>query len=564
MRRATTVVVLLLGAILAAAAYLTLRGFGLAGSLRPGGVRPLHPGDQEVAWIGPATSGDAWERLVAAVRSIQEQWSKRHPELPPLGVELEHVFTERTTDVPELALRLGGRGHPALWIRWYKTSSEIEAPAWLEQLAERDPPPIAILGGENSERALSLGRLLAECQQSWRGPAPLFLITTATADRYARETDASEAPLTAPSAPKLMHVYKDRSFRFSFTNSRMATVVMAFIRDHPEVWALSPSTVTLRAGAVAVANAPSCLAFLVSNDVLPPVYLYAVAWADDPYSKDLADRFGEVFQKRLEQQGVQPRPAAAGAERVMSDLVSYGVGDRDRPNPAEAHAIDNFFEDNPLLRGSRELLVLPTGTERARRFLRTVVNQAPQQMSNLVVLSGDSITFNNVFRDRDAAWNVQDMPVPLVFFSHRNPISKTAGFRPLPAGADPSAPTGTQDLLLYRDIVEALVQACAADPDMLGTSDQTRAGMRQLRWHDGRVRRGAKGVLFFNEDGDRSAGTGEHVVWLQPEQKNGRVLAQAVIRVWGVGPAPQDHPRWQRAGDPLKVLYDWPARTGGQ
>jgi hypothetical protein len=561
MSRAATLLLCLLAVIVAAAGYLSLRGFGLPGTPGLAGVRPVKPGDQEIAWIGPPTSGDTWERLVAAVQRLQEQWPRQHPEGAPLEVGLEHVFTERTTDVPELSLRVGGSG-PALWIRWYKTSSEVNDRAWLEQLGQRQPAPVAVLGGENSERALNLARLLASFRGRWAGPDPLFLITTATADRYARENDTSDVTLTAPGAPKLMQVYKDRTFRFSFTNSRMAAVVMAFVKDHPEVWSLSPSSVTVPAGAVGQADGLGILARFVSREELPPVCLYAVAWADDPYSRDLSDRFSEVFRKRLT--GLPPEvpaPGNSGSARIISDRVAYGVGDLDRPNPVEAHAIDSFFDSNPLLSGDRELLVLPTATERARRFLRTLANQGPDLMSNLIVLSGDAITFNNVFRDRDTAWNIQDMPVPLIFFSHRDPINVAAGFRPEPGPQDPSAPTGTQDLLLYRDIAEALVQAVTRDRSGLASADQAVKALRQLRWRDGGVHLYGSGIPFFNADGDRSDNTGEHVVWVQPERLNGRVLARATIRVWGHGPAGA---RWQPAGRPLTVLYDWPARGSTQ
>jgi len=544
---------------LLAGSFVTLRGFGLALS-GPANVRAVPPGHQEIAWIGPATSGDTWERLVAAVRRLQDHWSLRHADLPPLHADLDHVFTERTTDVPELALRLRDADAPALWIRWYKTSSELDARAWLEALAQRERPPVAILGGENSESALSLGRLLAEYRGRWSGPAPLFLITTATADRYARENQTSVAPLTAPGTPKLMNVYKGRSFRFSFTNSRMAAVVMAFVKDHPEVWSLSLSAAALPAGAVATADSLACLALLSCRDELPPICLYAVAWADDPYSIDLADRFGDVFRKRLEGSMSPATAADPGAARITHDVVAYGVGDRDRPNPVEAHAIDSFFDSYPLLHGWRELLVLPTGTERARRFLRTVANQGPEQITRLVVLSGDAITFNNVFRDRDAAWNVQDMPLPVVFFSHRDPIDAEAGFRSRPNPNDRSATTGTQDLLLYRDIIEALLLAAGPGPATLNDAEQTLQELRRLHWRGDRLHLQDKGIPFLDADGNRHQGTGEHVVWLQPQRRNGRVLAQATISVWGLRPDRQGPSRWRPAGEPLTVLYDWPAR----
>jgi hypothetical protein len=556
MRRAPTLPVLLLAVTVAAAGYLAVRSFELLGAPRLAGVQPVPQGHQEIAYLGPATSADTWERLVAAVRRLVEQWPEHHQDLPRLDAFLDHVFKERTTDVPELALWLGGRTDAKLWLRWYKLSSEMDASTWVDRLARRDRPPLAILGGENSDRALSLANTLQAYRGRWKGPDPVFLITTATADRYARADTVGDQPLSTPGTPRLMRVYPGRSFRFSFTNSRMAAVVMDFVQSHPEVWSHSPHAAAGPAALVG-AGGLTALTLLACRDQLPPVYLYSLAWADDRYSKDLADRFSELF---LEHFGRPPLAQAAGP-RVFYDQVPYGVGDRDRPNPQEAWAIDRFFDHNPLLQGNRQLLVLPTGTDSARRVLRALANRAPVDIRNLVVLSGDSITFNSIFRDRDVAWNIEDMPLPLVFFSHRNPINYAAGFRTRADSADPAATTGTQDLLLYRDIIEAVTQAAYRAGGGLGDAEHLRAGLARLRWDAGRVRLGGEGGRFFDEDGDRSDHTGEHVVWLNPKRREGRVLPEATISVWRLGPGPQPDLAWRRVGEPLEVQYDWPTRS---
>jgi hypothetical protein len=551
MRRAAAALLLVLAVTLAVAGYLSVRGLDLFGGPARAGVQMVPAGHQEIAWISPAASGDSWERLVAAVRRLQEHWPQFHPDLPRLRADLDHVFKDRTTDVPELALWLDGGEDAKLWIRWYKTSSENDDAAWVGMLAGRDRPPLAVLGGETSDRALSLARALQAVRGKWHGPDPLFFMTTATADRFAPEGAPTNVPLT-PDAPRLMHVYKGRSFRFAFTNSRMASVVMAFVKDHPKVWGHSPAYVAATVGAALAPGRLESVALFAARDQLLPVSLYELAWADDPYSKDLADRFSELFREAFDGPAVQ-------------EAVAYGVGDRERPNPAEAVVLGHFLEANPLLDGNRQLLVLPTGTDQARRVLRTIARRAPLAMPNLVVLSGDSITFNNVYRDRDASWNIQDLPVPLIFFSHRNPIDHSAGFLPRPEADDPSAPTGTQDLLLFRDVVEAVVQAASHTPGTLGDADQLQRRLRQVRWWKGRINLGGDGTSFFDADGDRSAGTGEHVIWLQPRRKDGQVLAQAVIEVWRRGVSVRGRPTWQMAGRPaapLEVQYDWPSRSG--
>ena len=69
-------------------------------------------------------------------------------------------------------------------------------------------------------------------------------------------------------------------------------------------------------------------------------------------------------------------------------------------------------------------LVLPTQTVRMRRFLINLQRRSPAVARNLVVLNGDAISFDAIFRDRDVAWNILDVPYSLVFFSHRNPIDR--------------------------------------------------------------------------------------------------------------------------------------------
>jgi hypothetical protein len=557
MRRVSLILLLLV--VAAAAGYFVVRGFALFGP-PPAGVRPVPQGWQEIAYLSPATSTDSWERFVAAVAFLQAQWPKEHPDLPPLGADLEHVFPERTIDVPELSLWLGKDG-PRLLVRWYKTSSEVDTAGWIEQLAARGRPPLAILGGENSDRALNTARILRDYRGKWHGPDPLFLITTATADRFPREDASSSEPLTAPQMPKLMDVYQGRSFRFAFTNHRMASVVMAFVKDHPEIWANSPHLPANAAGTAAMNNGLSALALLSCRDHMAPLAFYAIAWADDPYSLDLSDRFGEVFKEQFGDLG-SSSPEEAERMRIR-DEVPYSVGDRDRPNPVEAAALDRFFDHNPLFQGSREVLVLPTATDRARRVLHTLSNQAPFDLGNLLVVSGDSIPFNSVYRDRDVAWNIQTMPVPLIFFSHRNPINRAAGFRPKAAPGDPSAPTGTQDLLLYRDVLSAVVQAAFRRADAAADADQAAARLRGLHWLQGRLHAGSEGRPFFDANGDRSAGTGEHIVWVQPLREAGRVMPRATISVWRLGPGHNGRFRWFLAGAPLRVTYDWPAPASG-
>lgn len=535
--------------------FLSFAGVGLAGYLAawtlgiwnaPGQaqVRPVPPGHQEIAWIAPATSGDAWERLVAALKLLQQDWPKLQRGAT-LDVDLDKAFLDLTADVPEVGLRLGPGDANKLWVRWYKLSGDTDSRQWIVNLRQRDRPPLAIVGGDTSDRALALAKALADARKQWTGPAPLLLITTATADRYfPKERDVVTAHADWP---KLMGVYAGRSFRFAFTNQRMVQAVLDFVRQTPQVWPQKNQNPGVLAGVVGAANPWSSLALLSASGHLQPYFLYAMEWGDDGYSKDLAEIFFTEFAEQTQNQ----------AGNAHERFVPYSVGDQFQANPREDIAINFFLNRRAGLRDQQQLLVLPTGVQRMRRILRSLCRQAPTDMRNFVVVNGDAISFNTIYRDRDVAWHILDVPVPLVFFSHRSPVDKTAGFHPQKAA------TGTQDLLLYRDIFEALLQAGFDVERRLVDADQLHPSLRRLRWDRQRVQLPAadgpaNGLPFFDADGDRAPGTGEHIVWLQPTFEGQRNLPQATIRIWHVGGA-----GWEQSCAPLDVLYNRPNIPAG-
>ena len=59
-----------------------------------------------------------------------------------------------------------------------------------------------------------------------------------------------------------------------------------------------------------------------------------------------------------------------------------------------------------------------------------------------LVVNGDAIDFNTVYRDGNLTWPVQDLPFQLVFFCHRNPVYEEA-FQP-DVRADDAAPPDPQ------------------------------------------------------------------------------------------------------------------------
>src|SRR5437867_2489345 len=164
-------ILILLAIVFAALIYGGLRGLGYG---RGDDDAPAVPaGDQEVAWIHAATSGPSWERFVAGVHRARREW-------PELQVDDSRAFLDQTTAVPEVVLGVSGSSG-RLRIRWYKLTSETPSAQWVRRLARRKPPPLTFIGGGSSDRAVDLALALSE-QKTWPGPAPLLLITTATAN----------------------------------------------------------------------------------------------------------------------------------------------------------------------------------------------------------------------------------------------------------------------------------------------------------------------------------------------------------------------------------------------
>jgi hypothetical protein len=552
--RNTRLAAIVLAVIGLAAAYATLRSFDVLAARGLAEVKAVASGDQEIAWIAAATSSDTWERLVAALRNLEETWPKIHPSRRALRVDFSRAFLDLTVETPEIGLSIAGNDATHLWLRWYKVSSEAHARAWVEKLTRRTPPPLAVIGGDTSDRALSLARTLRKFRDRWSGRPPLLLLTTATADRY--DPDGHPDPvLTRTDWPKLMDVYKDRSFRFAFTNTRMAEAVVDFAHAHGELW-----TDTIPQAVTALVPGPGPWPSIVAlaADVHFQAYsLYTLAWNDDRYSLDLSDRFVKVFTDTF-----GPEAGGGWRGRIVSDNVDYSVGDYYQPNPSEAYAVNRFLLEPAQGPYRRQLLVLPTGAQPARRFLRTLVRRAPLEARKLVVLTGDSLTFNTIYRDRETAWNVLEMPVPLVLFSHRNPIDETAGFQPQADAEHPAATTGTQDLLLHRDLMEALTTAAFREGELLADADELNRRLRESRWikgrifvNDGQDRPEGGGVPLFDADGDRHNRTGEHIVWLRPLVEEDRTLPRAELTVWRLR-SDDATSGWRLVGKPLRADYE--------
>jgi hypothetical protein len=488
---------------LALAALLLAAGlYGAARLFGGGGPVPAVPrGDQEVAWIHAATSGASWERFVAGVHRASRDW-------PRLRVDDRRAFLDQTTAVPEVVLGVDGTD-AKLHIRWYKLTS--------------DPPPLAFIGGGTSDRAVELARAL-DAERGWPGPAPLLLITTATANSVTPDPDqaAGDEPSDAGARP-LMEVYPGRSFRFCFTNRQMAEAVVDFLWSQPGLRPFGDPLPALAAVPQAAGGPYGALALLAGQATECPATAATLWWMDDPYSIDLSEQFHAAFHRP----GLPPVVVRARG-------IPYSVGGFYRPNAWEADAAGHLLRElrrDPL---ERQVLVLPASAPQARRVLRAITGAMPLAGRQLVALSGDSINVNNVYRDADLVWNIRAVPVPLVFFTHQNPVDW--GDDPPPAGG--ALPTATDDVLLHANLVRILVESAyrldgtvgpapaGADspPDLLDDADALAGRLRGRR------------PAFFDESGDRRGGRGEYVVALRPEIRaaggGAQIRSAATLEVW--------------------------------
>jgi hypothetical protein len=556
-------------------------------------------GDYEIVWLYAATNASAWERFVAALRRGADHLRE---EFPGLKAEVgPAAFPPQTTAVPEVALELPG-GKRRLVFRWYKLTSDWNTHDWIDVLVRRNPPPLAIIGGSSSDVARELTRQVSELTDHMpAAQRPLLLLTTATADRVSQRTTEEIEAISPPHLPGdteetdvapgvlLNRIYPGRTFRFCFTNRQMAAAVTHFIWSQED---LRPDA--------------------------DPAYM--VQWEDDSYSRDLIDGFWRALRYKVAQSiarewswltanvvcGGFPPHLGGGSFPLhlvgpqvsrfhMSilpnpQIIDSSVGSFAMPNRYEAKVArdlcDLLMPSTP--RGSpqqRPLLIVTGQSLPSRRFLRALARSAPGLGPRLVVATGDAIPFNTIYRDRQVAWPIQDLPFPLVFFCHHNPVDPAAGFRPQDStlagagGADTStrapgtAATGTEDILLYAEILESLVQATLRDGQPCTGAAQLGERLAAVRLAGTRITYDPAGAPLFKPDGQRYSGTGEHVVCLRPWFQNGRVLPQATIEVWAWRPLERgslpaqvaggrEH-LWQRCSEPLLVSYDEFALEGG-
>lgn len=543
------VISLVLFAGLLVGGWVMVRGLGYLNATALARVQPVPPGDQEVAWVHAATNTSSWQRFVDGIHEVRKTW-------PQLRLDESNAFPEQTTAVAEVVVWLEGCPQK-MRIRWYKLTSELGSAQWVEELARRDPPPLAVIGGGSSDRARDLAQSLAE-QSGWKGSPPLFLITTATADQVHVEPrpilTSQQIELYRGNLRDLMDIYANRTFRFCYTNSQMAEAVIDFLWSRPDLRPHGSPTVALQVAAQGLSGdlwGMLPLAAEAAPAMLPSIY--AFQWLDDPYSIDLASQFGLALQK-----------AEYATNPVVIGWLPYSVGGYYGPNLPEAQAANLLALQWMRHPDQRPLLVLPAVDRPARRFLRALASVAPLELRRAVVATGDSISFNTIYRDRDIAWSFLDMPLPLVFFCHQDPVQwhqEDEEFIP------PPYETASDDMLLNADIVRILLEgAYGLEPDE--TDPSKRVGVPRLLGDANSLRERfhARQPPYFEANGNRRGGYGEYVVTLMPYVDNGRVLPIATIEVWhrqrDFIPDTMFPTRWQMVKKPIFILDESAGRSG--
>jgi hypothetical protein len=507
--------VLLMATLLAAVYVLLYQGPPDPAALQ---VAEVPEGDQEIAWLHPATTPYSWERFVAGLQYL----ARRRADWQ-LTVDVRGAFPSATTAVASVGIRRSGyRG--VLWFRWYKLTGQHGQAAWLERLAARKPPPLAIVGGGSSDRARDLAEWLEQHRRQ-SSYAPPLLITTATADSV----------FTAKQEEKpLLDLYPGRAFRCCFSNRQMAEATLDFVFSQPD---LRPT------------QSPIFLAF----------------WEDDPYSRDFMDQCRDLLWhwQSDPQQSLLRRRGSPGDVTFVQIPIRHSIGPVNEPNPPESLAVQKLVEElTQTDREQRALLILPGEIKPVRRLLRALVRAAPTVASRLIVATGDAVDFNAIFRDRHLAWPLQELPCQLVLFCHRDPVHAGAGFQatgasPAPVGQgiarrsteqtasesltrrsassrlDPVlTPSGTHDLLLYADVGAALIDAAFHQNQLLSDPQAIRDRLADSKDEMGYPR--------FTAKGERHSGRGEFIVLLQPLRVGNRILPRARVLVsQRIGPAGQ-------------------------
>jgi hypothetical protein len=193
----------------------------------------------------------------------------------------------------------------------------------------------------------------------------------------------------------------------------------------------------------------------------------------------------------------------------MNWELPSSIGGFDLPNKAEGEAAEQLAREIPVDPLSRSVLVV-TGDERpARRMLKALALARPGVGRNVVAVTGDTISVNTVYRDGGLKWNISEVPIPVVFFAHQNPVAwRELGPDDGRAGDGvPTPPNATDNYLINVALAGRLLAAVL--PSLGGGEPANSADVATKRMFQ-------CDPPFFKPNGDRHDGGGEHVVCLLP------------------------------------------------
>jgi hypothetical protein len=289
-----------------------------------------------------------------------------------------------------------------------------------------------------------------------------------------------------------------------------------------------------------------------------PVHI--VLWEDDSYARDFVATFwaslnkqtvadglaayGWVFSTVLAQQNTNfafllAPPLQMLGEKASSfsmnmspipQIIDSSIGVRYAANRFEKEALRFLLLDIKLKpEQTQPLMVVGSQALQARRFLRELSLSDPKLAQKMVVVTGDTLSLNTVYRDREVSWPVSELPSKVVFFSHANPVSHEAGFRPINDWADTghlAKATSTEELIFSSQILEGLLPGLFTDTGDLSLY------LKKLTWNGDRVTV-EKGTPLFDAAGNRNAGTGEFIGVLKP-LLDPTDRASAKLEIWSL------------------------------
>lgn len=437
-------------------------------------------GSHEIAWLAPSNSSVAWQRFIEAVLYFSSSNCGQD-----LSIDWQDAFPSNPKSIP--AIKFTWKSRALLW-RWYRTEDDYEIAG---KLISRKPQPIAIIGGASTEAAKKLAHAISKSGSSNQLDKPVLLLTTASANYLSSNNGKPNE------RKKLMDLNKGLTFRFGFSNHQMVALIFDFLKQQ-STW----------------------------SGPLPAPWI--MRWADDPYATDLEEAIESAW-KTIPDNEKLPKEFP----QIIS--IQSSVGGLQRPNSDELLAASSFAS-RAIVNSNAEgnWLALCGQLFPSRRLLKTLAQITDSRLQGFTVIAGDTIGFNTIYRDWEELWPVKDLPFSVVFFCHQNPVSSEFGFKPSPTADEKNLASGTDDLLLNRDLIQTLTEAWRN----IGEADNsaTLAGViRDIKYLPDGPRLGpieAKFCSLFDIDGNRNSGSGEHIVTLSPTRLPRDMRKGGQVEVW--------------------------------